>query len=485
MYLNDQKINDIVEKVVERIGSKISTASSPQVSREKSQISNLYSQNLQTQKQLGVFDSIDDAVIAAKEAFDSLSRISLENREIFISAMRKTTITLNETISKMAVDETGLGRVEDKLKKNYLVATKTPGTEILRPIAYSGDHGLSLVERAPYGIIGAITPCTNPTETILCNAIGMIAGGNTVVFNVHPAAKNLSRFFINQLNQAISQAGGPKNLLSCVAEPSIESANALMKHKGVRLIVVTGGGAVVQAAMTCGKRAIAAGPGNPPVIVDETANIEQAAVGIINGVSFDNNIICTDEKEVIAVSDIADLLKRRMIENGAVEIKGHYLSKLEKLLITDDNHLNREWIGKDASKIADAIGLTVPKETRLLFAEADEKHPFVQHELLMPVIGFVRVSHFEEAADMAKRVEHGFGHTASIYSTNIAHLHHAARLMNVSIFIKNAPNYTGLGYGGEGYTSFTIASPTGEGLTTAISFTRERRCTLVDYFRIV
>ena len=312
MYLSDQKINDIVEKVVERIGNNISPSHQSQVSHERSQVSAVY---IQTQKQLGVFDSIDNAVIAAKEAFETLSRISLEKRETFISAMRKTTITLNETISKMAVDETGLGRAEDKLKKNYLVATKTPGTEILRAIAYSGDHGLSLVERAPYGIIGAITPCTNPTETILCNAIGMISGGNTVVFNVHPAAKNLSRFFIDQLNQAICQAGGPKNLLSCVAEPSIESANALMKHKGVRLIVVTGGGAVVQAAMTCGKRAIAAGPGNPPVIVDETANIEQAAVGIINGVSFDNNIICTDEKEVIAVSDIADLLKLIMIEN--------------------------------------------------------------------------------------------------------------------------------------------------------------------------
>jgi acyl-CoA reductase-like NAD-dependent aldehyde dehydrogenase len=242
----------------------------------------------------------------------------------------------------------------------------------------------------------------------------------------------------------------------------------------------------VREAMNSGKRAIAAGPGNPPVVVDETADLQRAAQGIVDGGSLDNCIVCTAEKEVIAVSEIADLLKRYMKEKGAVEVTGQHIEKLKKLVVADDGqHPIKEWVGKDASKIADAIGLKVPANTQVLFVESDEHSPFVQAELLMPVLGFVRVPTAEDAITMAKRVEHGFGHTAAMYSTNIDNLHLMARTINTSIFTKNAPTFAGLGLGGEGYTSFTIASPTGEGLTNAIHFTRERRCTLVDAFRIV
>jgi acyl-CoA reductase-like NAD-dependent aldehyde dehydrogenase len=143
-------------------------------------------------------------------------------------------------------------------------------------------------------------------------------------------------------------------------------------------------------------------------------------------------------------------------------------------------------VGKDAAKIARAIGKTVPDNTRVLLCEVDgEDHPFVQTELLMPVLPLVRVKSVDDGIAAAVRAEHGFGHTAAMYSTNIDALHHMARAMDCSIFVKNAPTYAGLGLGGEGYTSFTIASPTGEGLTTALSFSRERRCTLKDHFRIV
>ncbi len=435
--------------------------------------------------QAGVFDELDRAVDAAHIAYAQLEGGSLEMRTRIIEAIRACGRRELQTISNMAVEETGLGRVDHKLKKNSLVIEKTPGPEVLAPIARSGDHGLMLTERAPYGVIGAITPTTNPTETIICNAIGMLSGGNAVVFNVHPGAKGVSNYLVGKLNDAIVAAGGPANLICSIAEPTIKSAQALMKHDGIRLLVVTGGPGVVREAMKSGKRAIAAGPGNPPVVVDETADLARAAQGIVDGGSLDNCIVCTAEKEIIAVSEIADLLKRYIGERGGYEVKGAAVEKLRKLVVAEDGlHPNKAWVGKDASKILDAIGIRAP-DAQIIIVEGDEHSPFVQGELLMPVLGFVRVPTAEDAIAMAKRVEHGFGHTASMYSTNIDNLHAMARSINTSIFTKNAPTFAGLGLGGEGYTSFTIASPTGEGLTCAVHFTRERRCSLVDAFRIV
>lgn len=434
----------------------------------------------------GIFNDVDSAVQAARAAHEHLvHKMTLAQRDRIIAAMRATTHAHIQELAHMAVDETGLGRVSDKLNKNALVADKTPGTEILKPWAQTGDDGLVLVERAPYGVIGAITPTTNPTETILCNSIGMIAGGNAVVFNVHPSAKRVCRFFVEKLNDAIVAAGGPDSLISMVGEPTIESANALMRHPGIRLVVVTGGPGVVKAAMQSGKRAICGGPGNPPVVVDETADIRQAAKGIVQGCSLDNNIVCIAEKEIFVVSDVADALKREMGRVGAVEMSRADITRLEKLVV-DGDHPHKDWVGKDAARIARAIGKSVPDDTRVLLCEVDaESHPFVQVELLMPVLPLVRVRDVDAGIAAAVRAEHGFGHTAAMYSTNINSLHNMARAMDCSIFVKNAPTYAGLGLGGEGYTSFTIASPTGEGLTTAVSFTRERRCTLKDHFRIV
>lgn len=436
----------------------------------------------------GVFDSIDSAVVAARAAHEHLvHKMTLEQRDRCIAAIRASIHQHVNELSQLAVDETGLGRVADKINKNLLVADKTPGTEILKPWAQTGDNGLVLMERAPYGVIGSITPTTNPTETIICNGIGMVAGGNAVVFNVHPSAKKVCRRAIEVINEGIVSAGGPDNLFAMIGEPTLESAQQLMTHPGVRIIVVTGGPGVVKAAMGSGKRAICGGPGNPPVIVDETANIRQAAQGIVAGHSLDNNIVCIAEKEIFCVTDVADLLKREMETAGAAIMSRSDISKLEKVVLAEDRaHPHKDWVGKDAAKIAAAIGKNVPAETRTLLCEVDDdSHPFIQAELLMPVLGMVRVRSVEEGIERGVAAEHGFGHTAAMYSTNINALHAMARAFDGSIFVKNAPTYAGLGLGGEGYTSFTIASPTGEGLTNATHFTRERRCTLKDNFRIV
>jgi acyl-CoA reductase-like NAD-dependent aldehyde dehydrogenase len=437
-------------------------------------------------RRLGVFDDMDAAVAAARQAQETLvHKHTMEDRQRFLASFRARMKGLIPQMSAMAVQETGLGRVEDKIVKNTAVVDKTPGMELLQAEAHSGDNGLTVMERAPYGVIGAITPTTNPTETVMCNGIGMIAGGNSVVFNTHPGAKGVSRFLVEEINDAIVQAGGPANLMCCVAEPTIESAQKMMKHPGIRLVVVTGGPAVVAQALQSGKRAVCAGPGNPPVLVDETADLERAARGIVAGASIDNNIVCIAEKEILAVQDIADALKRLLEKSGAAIMTEADIQKLERLVLTKDGHVNKDWVGKDASKIADAIGRRVSADTRILLCEVDEKHPFVQEELLMPVLSYVRVPDADAGIEMAVRVEHGFGHTSVMYSTNINNLSAMSRAVNTSIFVKNGPCYNGIGMGGEGWVSFTIASPTGEGLTTSRTFTRERRCVIKDSFRIV
>lgn len=479
MKISDAQLETLIDRVVQRLsGDAASSGGSPSYARTSGPSVGAGDP--------GIFDTVDQAVEAVGTAYKAWRECSLETRYKVVAAMRQTTIDHTDQLSRMAVAETGLGRVEDKLRKNAVAALKTPGPEILKPEAFSGDNGLALTERSPFGIVGAVTPCTNATETVICNAIGMVSGGNVAIFNVHPAAKGVCNFHVSLLNKAIVAAGGPQNIVTSIANPTIDSANRVMTHPGVRLVVVTGGGGVVKAAMTSGKRAVAAGPGNPPVVVDETADIAQAAKGVVDGCSVDNNIVCIAEKELIAVADIADMLKREMLAYSAAEIKGRDLKRLEKLLITPDNHVNRDFVGKNANVIAAEIGIKLPDHIRILLCEVDSpSHPFIQHEMLMPVLGMLRVPDVDRAIDLAVEVEHGHRHTAVMYSTNIQSLHRMAVACDASIYVKNAPSYAGIGMGGEGYTSWTIAGPTGEGLTTARTFTRVRRCTLKDYFRIV
>jgi aldehyde dehydrogenase len=440
---------------------------------------------------LGVFAELDSAVAAADRAFVALDELPLATRDAIIANIRKRMLENAEALASAAYRETGLGRYQDKVIKNRLVTLKTPGTEVLRAEAQSGDRGLSLFERAPFGVIGSITPTTNPTSTIICNTIGMVAAGNTVVFNVHPNAKQCSIQCIDLLNRAIIEAGGPANVVTTLAHPTVQTAQALMVHPGVRLLVVTGGAGVVQVAMKSGKRAICAGPGNPPIVVDETADIDRAGRDVVLGASFDNNVICTDEKETFVVAEVADRLLAAMRAHGAVVLTASQTKQLENLIFTElrgprkSGVINRDLIGKNAGVILQKIGMNVPEDLRLGVIDVGVNHPLIWTEQLMPIMPVARVSNCDEAIDLAVEAEGGRRHTAVMHSRNIEKLSRMARRINCSIFVKNGPCYAGLGEGGEGYTSFSIASPTGEGMTDPRSFSRLRRCVLVDHFRIV
>lgn len=482
--LSDTQIDAIARKVADRL--RATTPAAPALSPVQGE-----TLGRGGALPIGVFRTIDECVEAARESFNALGKLGLEQRKTIIAAIRESMMVHAISLARDAREETGLGRVEDKIVKNRLVTRKTPGPEAIEPRAISGDNGLTLMERAPFGVIAAITPTTNPTSTIICNTIGMVSAGNSVVFNVHPNAKRVSCRNVGLINEAIIRAGGPPNVVTALAEPTIQSAQELMKHKGIRLLVVTGGPGVVQAAMASGKRAICAGPGNPPVVVDETADIDKAGRDVVLGASFDNNVVCTDEKEVFVVSSVADRFFKAMESAGAVILTRPQIAAIEKVIFDETRGprkpgvTNKKWVGKNANVILEQIGMRVPDTVRLAVLDVPVEHSLIWTEQLMPVMPVARVNNVHEAIDLAVAAEHGFGHSAAMHSKHLTNLSEMARRINCSIFVKNGPIYSGLGEGGEGYSSFSIASPTGEGLTDPRSFSRERRCVVVDHFRIV
>jgi acyl-CoA reductase-like NAD-dependent aldehyde dehydrogenase len=483
--VDEREIQDIIERTRRRVGEP----GQPLLARQAAVRAELEAPAASRLGD-GVFPTLDEAVAAAKAA--SRSPLDLDRRKVVIEAVRRATLAQAEALARLAVEETGLGRVDDKIVKNRLCSTKTPGPEDLEVEAVSGAGGMTITEFAPFGVVGSISPVTNPAATVINNAISIISAGNSVVFNAHPSARRVSNAAVRTIHRAIVEAGGPPGLIASVGEPTIESARGLMSHPDVRLLLVTGGPGVVREALKSDKRAITAGPGNPPAVVDDTADVEKAGADIVRGASFDNNIVCTDEKTVIAIASIADRLVRSMAASGAYVLAEHELRRLERVIFTDDTlvpgkpaHVNTAWVGRDAARILAEIGVRPSVEPRVLVAEVPVDHPLVWTEQMMPVLPVVRVADVDAAIDLAVRSEHGFRHTASIHSTNVATITRMARAMNCSIFVANGPNYTGLGEGGEGFATVSIASPSGDGMTRPRTFSRERRVTVVGALRIV
>ncbi|MDF2510164.1 MAG: NAD-dependent aldehyde dehydrogenase [Herbinix sp.] len=457
---NEALLQDIVKEVVRKLQAETSSTSA-------------------SSKELGVFEDMNEAIEASIKAQKIMQKLPMDAREKIISNIRKKTIENAEIFAKMAVEETGMGNVGDKILKHQLLADKTPGTEDITTTAWSGDRGLTLVEMGPFGVIGAITPCTNPSETIICNTIGMIAGGNTVVFNPHPAAIKTSIYAVNMLNEASLEVGGPANIAVTVQKPTLETSNIMLKHKAIQLIAATGGPGVVTTVLSSGKRGIGAGAGNPPVLVDDTADIQKAARDIVNGATFDNNLPCIAEKEVVAIETIVDELIYFLKENGCYMINAEEQEKLLNTVVIK-GQLNRKCVGKDAVTLLSMIGVDAPKGTRCIIFEGEKEHPLIAEELMMPILGIVRAKDIDDAIEKAVWLEHGYRHSAHMHSKNIDNLTKYGKAIDTAIFVKNAPSYAALGFGGEGFCTFTIASRTGEGLTSARSFTKARRCVMSD-----
>jgi len=438
----------------------------------------------------GVFPTVDQAVAAATDGFEKLKAASMETRAQVIACVRHVCNSQAAELGQLELEETKIGRLDHKIEKLEIVE-RAPGIEFLRSDAISGDHGLTVTEYAPFGVIGAITPVTHSLPTLAGNVVSMVSAGNTVVFNAHPAGARIAAEGVRRFSRAIYEATGLENLMAIVESPTLESAEEVFNHRGIRLLCVTGGPGVARAALASRKRAIVAGPGNPPVVVDETADIENAAESIVRGAAYDNNLLCIGEKEVFAVGSIFDSLMGAVARHSGHRLNAQEVDALTKLAFSPPEKpgghavLNRDLIGKDAAVLAQMIGVHVPADTQILYGETDTNNPFVPEEQMMPFVPFVRCRDAAHGIALAKEFEHGFGHTAIIHSRNVRTMSTMGKLMDTTLFIKNGPCMAGLGLGGEGYLSYSIATPTGEGVTNPLTFTRQRRCALVDDLRII
>jgi aldehyde dehydrogenase len=490
--LNENLIRDVVEEVLGRLGSAKSKSNSAPAAKAECNCHTAHNGTAIGSGQFGVFQDANSACDAAAGAFAKLQKGGIAAREKVVSIVKTMAEANAVEWGRIELEETKIGRLDHKIEKLQIIKN-VPGVEWLRPEARSGDHGITLEEFTPFGVVAAITPSTHSIPTLSGNIVNIVAAGNAVVFNAHPSASRCAATAIRAYNQAIQRETGIENLCCIIEHPTLESFKALCGHAQVRLLCVTGGPAVVKAAMQAGKRAICAGPGNPPVLVDDTACMKRAARAIIQGASYDNNLLCIGEKEVFALENIADTLMSEMEKNGAVRLNAAQLERLTKAAFIfkegqgggcAEPVVNKEFIGKDPSVLAKAAGVNIPEKTQLLFAETDSDHPFVIEEQMMPFLPIVRVKSVEEGIAESKSAEHNYKHTSIIHSHDVEHMTAMARELDTTLFIKNGPCMAGLGLGGEGYLSFSVATPTGEGVTNPRTFTRVRRCVMVDNLRI-
>jgi len=488
--INETLIRDVVAEVLGRLGS---TPAAPPPACGCNQTSPPPAGRLPSASgQHGVFADANQACAAAQEGFLQLRQKGVAARAKIIEIIKAMTDARAVEWGRIELEETRIGRLDHKIEKLKILKL-VPGVEWLQPYGRSGDHGITLEEFTPFGVVGAVTPSTHSIPTVSGNIVNMVAAGNAVVFNAHPSAARCAAMAVREFNQAIQRETGITNVVTMVEQPTLDSFKAMCQHEAVRLLCVTGGPGVVKAAMQMGKRAICAGPGNPPVLVDDTACLQRAAKAIIQGAAYDNNLLCIGEKEVFVLDRIADELMSQMERQGGLRLNAAQLERLTQAAFTPppgaaggcaDRVVNKALIGQDASVLAQAAGANAAAQTQLLFAETDRHHPFVEEEQMMPFLPIVRVRSIEEGIEAALAAEHNYKHTSIIHSHDVEHMTAMARALDTTLFVKNGPCMAGLGLGGEGYLSYSIATPTGEGVTNPRTFTRVRRCVMVDNLRI-
>ncbi|HMO83743.1 MAG TPA: aldehyde dehydrogenase [Lacipirellulaceae bacterium] len=486
--INEALIRDIVGEVLGRLGQGPKSAPAP----AKADACGCHTKPAAARGKFGVFQDAAEACAAAHESFLLLQKKGVEARRE-IETIIKTLADKNAAEwGRIELEETKIGRLDHKIEKLQIIKL-VPGVDWLRPDARSGDHGITLEEYTPFGVVGAVTPSTHSIPTLSGNIVNIVAAGNAVVFNAHPAAAKCAALAVRAYNEAIFRETGIENIATIVEQPTMDSFAAICRHEAVRLLLVTGGPGVVKAAMQTGKRAICAGPGNPPVLVDDTACLRRAAESIVKGGAYDNNLLCIGEKEVFVLEHIADKLMAELERAGGSRLNPTQLDALTKAAFTfkpgegggcQHASVNRDFIGKDPAVLARAAGASLPDGTQLLFAETDADHAFVQEEQMMPFVPIVRVKSVEEGIERAVQAEHGYKHTAIIHSHDVEAMTAMGRALDTTLFIKNGPCAAGLGLGGEGYLSYSIATPTGEGVTNPKTFCRVRRCVMVDNLRI-
>ncbi|MGL5000853.1 MAG: iron-containing alcohol dehydrogenase, partial [Cetobacterium sp.] len=326
-------------------------------------------------------------------------------------------------LAKMAVEETGMGIVEDKVIKNHFASEyiynaykdiKTCGV-----VEEDMSYGIQKIAE-PIGVIAGIVPTTNPTSTAIFKALLALKTRNAIIFSPHPRAKNATIEAARIVLEAAVKAGAPKDIIGWIAEPSVQASNDLMKMAD--LILATGGPGMVKAAYSSGTPAIGVGAGNTPVIIDETAHIKMAVNSILLSKTFDNGVICASEQAVIVSASIYDKVRAEFAARNAYILKGDEVDKVRKTIVID-GHLNGDIVGQSAYKIAKMAGVNVPEETKVIIGEVEsvELEEAFSHEKLSPVLAMYKAANFEDALKKADRLIElgGMGHTSVLYADEL------------------------------------------------------------------
>jgi propionaldehyde dehydrogenase len=474
----ERLVRDVVEQVTSGPGAGARSAARDDAVRDREDVI-----RVEATGRAGLFASVDDAVAAARAAQARFARERLERRRAYIDAMRAAAVREAEPLARSALRESGLGRLRDKVDKNVFAATRTAGVEDLATTAFAGDHGHTLEDSLPWGVVASVTPVNSPSAFIVNHGITMLAGGNAVVFNVHPGCRNTSMAAVRLLNEAVVGAGGPDNLMTGVVAPTLDTAKALVNHSGVDMLVITGGAALIADAFATRKRVIAAGPGNPTAVVDGTADPVRAAGEIFKGASFENTILCIGEKTCIVAERAAPAFLAALDELPVRRLDPGETQRVFDTVMDasgDRPATRREFVGKDAEVLLRAAGLSAPKPAGLLVAEVDGDHPLVRMEQFVPFLPVVRAADDDDAAELGVEVEGRNHHTVMIHSNDPDRVAWFAREAGTVITVVNGSSLRGLGVEGEGYPGFTIGTVTGEGVTSARHYVRSRR---VSYTR--
>ncbi len=431
----------------------------------------------------GVFEKIEDAIDAAYETQRKLeSDFTTEDRQKFIDNVKTEALKVvnQETIKEF--EETGYGRLDQKLMKNYGSIADNPGVEDLKHKVMASGKGVTIDFAAPYGTVGALTPVTNGLVTVVCNTLSMLAAGNTIVFNAHPAGKESAAKACDLVNRAIIDAGGPDNVCTMIADPTYETLDVIMASDKIKLLIGTGGEGMVAKLMSSSKKVIAAGPGNPPAVVDETADVKQAAQVLYAQVPFENNMLCITEKEAFVVESVYDEFVDALKECGARVLTDDEAQKVIDLCIAPNAEgklmPNKRYVGKDANVILKAAGVEVDESVDLQLAVIltdDTDHPYVLCEQMMPIFPVCKVKDWDEAVAAAVKAENGCHHSACVWTASLERATALGKALGCTVFAMNGPTVGATGMMGTGYGSPTIAVSTGEGFTTPNTFTRLRR----------
>lgn len=419
-----------------------------------------------------------DLARQGKLAQIELAKFNCEQIDRIIQNMVKVAAENAVCLAKMAVEETGFGKVEDKIFKNNFASTEL--YEFIKPMQTIGvikeDKVNKVLEVAePVGLLMGIIPSTNPTSTAIYKAIIAIKSRNGIVFSPHPSALKCTLHAARLMNDAAVAAGAPANIIACISKPSMNATNELMKCDEVAMIIATGGSAMVKAAYSAGKPALGVGPGNVPAYIEKTANVAKAVKDIITSKTFDNGTICASEQSVIVEECMRDQVMEEFRRQGGYFMTAAETEQVSKKLFVRGHAMNGKFVGRSAEAIASGAGITIPAGTKVLLGEQQgvgEGYP-LSYEKLTTVLAFYTVKDWQEACELCIKLLHngGVGHSLSIHTENHDMVMKFAEKPVFRILVNTPSTHGGVGASSGLSPAFTLGCGTWGGSATSDNVT--------------